>query len=165
MMSAGHSHDSTPYLVNGCPVCDTAREARNRAIEHLTDALYLFNGLRPEGEQPTIRLNLGPMNVTGDDFGRCHSFDLTAKQAESLADAIDSVSAYAMSEAQSLPSGAAVFTAEHPGAAALIADTFDEIFAETDPKSFLNDVFTAPDPEKAGLAYEALLSNDEDGQL
>ncbi|MGW2384428.1 hypothetical protein [Streptomyces sp. NPDC001658] len=165
MNNSGHSHGPTAYFVTGCPLCDAAKNARNQAIDHLTEALYLFNGLRPEGEQPTLRLNLGPVNVTGDDVGRCHSFDLTAKQAECLADAIDSLSAYAVSDREglSLSSEAAVFASQYPAAAALIADTFDEIFAEVDPKVFLNDVLTAPDPDKAGLAYQHLLSGDEDG--
>lgn len=134
--------------------------ARNQAIEHLAEALYLFNGIRPDTTEPTVHVTIAP----GDDPARSHTFELTAKQAESLADAIDSVSAYAMSETVGLSSAAAVFATEHPSTAALIADTFDEIFAETDPKSFLDEVFTAPDPAKSGLAYEALLSGDEDGQ-
>lgn len=167
MFDAGHTHGPTPHFVSDCPLCDAAKDARNRAIEHLTEALYLFNGLRPESdEQPTVRLNLGPIGITSDDVGRCHSFDITAKQAECLADAIESVSAYAMSDRTglSLASEAAVFAAQHPEAAALIADTFDEIFTETDPKVFLDDVLTAPDPEKSGLAYQHLLSGDEDDQ-
>jgi len=133
--------------------------ARNQAIEHLAEALYLFNGIRPDSTEPVVQVSIAP----GDDPARCHTFDLTAKQAEALADAIDSVSAYAMSQTVGLSSPAAVFATQHPNTAALIADTFDEIFAETDPKSFLDEVFTAPDPAKSGLAYEALLSGETDG--
>ena len=92
---AGHSHGPSPYFVPDCALCDAAKEARNRAIGHLNDALRLLSGYRPDGDdRPTLRLNLGPTNVTGEDTGRCHSIDLTPKQAEALADAIDSVNAY-----------------------------------------------------------------------
>lgn len=98
MSDSGHSHGPNAYFVTDCPLCDAAKNARNQAIDHLTEALYLFNGIRPEGEQPTLRLNLGPVNVTGDDVGRCHSFDLSAKQAEALVDAIDSMTPHAMQD-------------------------------------------------------------------
>ena len=98
MFDAGHTHGPTPYFVSDCPLCEAAKEARNRAIEHLAEALYLFNGLRGEDPQPSIRLNLGPIGITGDDVHRCHSFDITAKQAEALADAIDSMNNYIGSE-------------------------------------------------------------------
>lgn len=165
-MFAGHSHKPTDHLVSGCPVCDAQMEARNRAIEHLSEALHLFNGLRPKGDQPTVRVSLSPISLTGDDAGLCHSFDLTAKQVEYLADQTDTGCAYTLFDCAGLatPSPAAVFATEHPAVAGLIADTFDEIFAETDPKVFLDDVLTAADPEKSGLAYQALLAgDDEDG--
>lgn len=166
MNDAGHTHGPSPYFVSDCPLCEAAKEARNRAIAHLTEALYLFNGLRPEGEQPTIRLNLAPINLTGDDTGLCHSYDLTANQLEHLADRIDTDCAYTMFDRAGLAgaSSAAQFAAEHPDVAGWISDAFDEIFAETDPQSFLNDVFTAPDPERSGLAYEDLLGRDADGE-
>ena len=167
MFDAGHTHGPTGHLVNGCPLCEAAKAARNRAIEHLTEALYLFNGLRPEGEQPTIRLNLAPINLTGDDTGLCHSFDLSANQLEHLADRIDTDCAYTMFDRAGLAmaSPAAVFATEHPDVAGWIADAFDEIFAENDPQSFLDDVFTAPDPKKAALAYESLITGESDGDL
>lgn len=95
---AGHSHGPTPHLIDGCPLCDHLKAARNQAIEHLTEALHLLAGLRPETDRPTLRLNIGPIDLTADDTGRCHSIDLTAKQAEALSDAIDSMNAYAGSE-------------------------------------------------------------------
>lgn len=98
MMDAGHTHGPTAYLVNGCPLCDAAKAARNQAIEHLSEALYLLAGLRSEDDPATLRLNLGPINITGDDIGSCHSIDLSAKQAEALSDAIDSMNAYAGSD-------------------------------------------------------------------
>ena len=163
-MAAEHSHGPVGGFVTGCPLCDEQKETRNRAISHLSEALYLLAGLRGHDERATLRLNLGPIGITGDDVHRCHSFDLSAKQAEGLCDAIDSMNAYLTSRPDDSASPAAVFARRHPAAAALIADTFDEIFAEADPKSFLDDVFTAPDPAKSGLAYEALLGS-EDGDL
>ncbi len=163
---AGHTHGPTGHFVTGCPLCDAAKTARNQAIGHLTETLYLFNGLRPEGQQPTIRLNLGPVGITGDDVHLCHSFDITAKQAEVLADAIDSVNAYVSSEATaSMPSDAAVFALQHPDIAGQIADTFDEIFAETDPKVFLDDVLNSANPDSSARAYEDLLHGETDGTL
>jgi hypothetical protein len=97
-MDAGHSHLKTPHFVTDCPLCEAEKAVRNRAIEHLSEALHLLEGLRKPGDKPTIRLNLAPIGVTGDDVARCHSIDLTAKQAEDLADAIDSKNAYVGSE-------------------------------------------------------------------
>ncbi|MFD5848377.1 hypothetical protein [Streptomyces chartreusis] len=161
MFDAGHTHGPTAHFVSDCPLCDAAKDARDRAIEHLHEALYLFNGLRPEDPQPTIRLNLGPIGITGDDVHRCHSFDITAKQAEVLADALDSVNAYAGCE--KLPSTAAVFARQHPDVAGQIADAFDEIFAETDPKVFLDDVLNSANPGDSARAYEDLLNGETDG--
>ncbi|GAA3590635.1 hypothetical protein [Streptomyces osmaniensis] len=98
MFDAGHTHGPTPHFVSDCPLCEAAKGARNQAIEHLSEALYLLAGLRNHDDQPTVRLNLGPIGVTGDDAQRCHSIDLPAKLAEGLADAIDSMTAYAMQD-------------------------------------------------------------------
>lgn len=95
---AGHSHGRTLGFVSGCPLCDAAKEARNQAIEHLHEALFLLSKVNPSGDLPTVRLNLGPIGITGDDVQRCHSVDLTAKQAEALSDAVDSMNAYAGTE-------------------------------------------------------------------
>jgi hypothetical protein len=158
---AGHTHGPTPYFVTDCPLCDAAKEARNQAIAHLAEALYLFNGLGPDGELPTLRLNVSPIGITGDDTRHCHSFDITAKQAEHLADGIESDHAYAGS--RSMPSDAADFAREHPYIAGLISDTFEEIFTETDPRVFLDDVLTSDRPGQAAEAYEDLLGGETDG--
>jgi hypothetical protein len=91
---AGHNHLKTLRFVADCPLCEAEKAVRNRAIEHLSEALHLLEGLRKPGDKPTIRLNLAPIGVTGDDVARCHSIDLSAKQAEALADAIDSMNAH-----------------------------------------------------------------------
>jgi hypothetical protein len=124
---AGHTHRNTAYLIPGCPLCDQQRAVRNQAIAHLSEALHLLSRIRPTGEQPTVRLNLAPIGVTGDDVDLCRSFDLTAKLAEKLSDAIDSMNAYVGSEAPSLP-----FPVE------LDAETIAAI----------TDVFTAIDPRE-----------------
>ncbi|RSN50505.1 hypothetical protein DMH12_24795 [Streptomyces sp. WAC 04229] len=95
---AGHSHGSTLGFVAGCPLCDAAKTARNQAIAHIAEAIHLLSLINPTGARPTLRLNLAPIDLTGDDTGNCHSIDLTSKQAETVADAVDSVNAHAGSE-------------------------------------------------------------------
>ena len=95
---AGHSHGPTPHLIDGCPLCDHLKAARNQAIEHLSEALHLLGRIRGDDDRPTLRLNLAPIDLTADDTSRCHSIDLTAKQAEALSDAIDSMNSYLGSE-------------------------------------------------------------------
>lgn len=157
---AGHTHGPTLGFVTDCPLCDAAKEARNQAIAHLAEALYLFNGLGPDGELPTLRLNVSPIGITGDDTRHCHSIDITAKQAEHLADGIESDHAY---PTRHMPSDAADFADEHPDIAGLIADTFEEIFTETDPRVFLDDVLNSERPGQAAEAYEDLLGGETDG--
>lgn len=99
MFDAGHSHLANGgRLVTGCPLCDHIKTVRNQAIAHLGEALTLLSHISPadpgEDPRPTIRLNLGPIGLTGDDVDNCHSIDLTAKQAEALADAVDSMHDY-----------------------------------------------------------------------
>ncbi|MFJ8727666.1 hypothetical protein [Streptomyces sp. NPDC093269] len=96
---AGHNHLKTAYFVADCPLCDAEKAARNQGIAHLSEALKMLEHVRPEGVQPTIRMNVGPVDLTRDGADHCHSIDLTAKQAEALADAIDSMNAYLGSEA------------------------------------------------------------------
>lgn len=91
---AGHTHGPTPHFVSDCPLCTAAKNTRNQAIAHLAEALHLLSDLDRHAGTPTIRLNLSPIGLTGDDTANCHSIDLTAKRAESIADAIDSMTAY-----------------------------------------------------------------------
>lgn len=97
-MAAKHSHGAVGGFVTGCPLCEEQKETRNRAISHLSEALYLLAGLRGHDERATLRLNLGPIGITGDDVHRCHSIDLSAKQAEALTNAINSMTANAMQD-------------------------------------------------------------------
>jgi hypothetical protein len=138
---AGHSHGPTPHLIDGCPLCDHLKTARNQAIEHLSEALHLLAGIRPETDRPTLRLNIAPIDLTADDTGRCHSIDLSAKQAEALSDAIDSMNAYAGSEPPARPMPGLVEeipTGEWSAAAVAQYDTdlWDAVnaaYAELDP--------------------------------
>ncbi|GAA3808710.1 hypothetical protein GCM10022206_54020 [Streptomyces chiangmaiensis] len=96
---AGHNHLRTPYFVADCPLCEADKTERNQGIAHLSEALGMLEHIRPEGVQPTIRMNVGPVDLTNGGTDHCHSIDLTAKQVEALADAIDSMNAYLGSEA------------------------------------------------------------------
>jgi len=93
-----HSHQFPRRLTPGCPACAPRIEARNQAIAHLAEALHLLTGSGSSDEQATLRLNIGPINLTGADVTNCHSIDITPKQAEGLADAVDSMNAYLDSE-------------------------------------------------------------------
>lgn len=159
MFDAGHSHLPTGHLVNGCPLCDAEKAQRNAAIDHLSDALTLFANLRRDGDPATVRTNLGPADITSDDVQRCHSYDLSARQIDSLADAVDSLNAYVGSERQTKPSSATVFATQHPQLAAELVDAF----AEVDPISLLDDVLNSPNPGKSAEAYEDLVTGETDG--
>ncbi|MEU7338687.1 hypothetical protein [Streptomyces sp. NPDC007074] len=100
---AGHTHGKTPYFVTGCPLCDAEKATRNQAIEHLSEALHLLQDLSADGSKPRVRLNLGPVGVTGDDISLCRSFDVTAKTVEKLADAISAMNAHTMAQPPALP--------------------------------------------------------------
>lgn len=186
---AGHTHGPTHLFVTGCPLCDAAKAVRDRALAHLGEALLLLSKIQPvdpsEDPRPTIRLNLAPIGLTGDDHNNCYGADLTAKQAEALADAVDSLSAYRMSElpipflpadtdetpAQSGgPTGEQVGSGEWSAAAVaqnnpdLYADVTD-LFMLVDPQSYLDDVFASPDPHESLNAYEQLVTGEWDGDL
>jgi hypothetical protein len=176
MMDAGHSHGPSPYLVNGCPLCDAEKAARNQAIEHLHEALHLLSLINRFEGQPTIRINLGPINLTGDDVQHCHSVDLPAKHAEALADAIDSMNACAGSEAPT--SSEPVVAAEHEAigtgewSAAAVAQNDPDLYAVVtnlfmlvEPESYLDDVFAAQSPEAAMAAFEQMVTGEWDGEL
>jgi hypothetical protein len=172
---AGHSHGPTPHLVTGCPLCDADKTARDQAIAHLTEALRILASIRPDDARPTRRINVAPIGVTGDDTHLCHNIDLTAKQAEGLSDAIDSLSAYAATDLpatppltagadrEAIPSGewSAAAVAQHSrDMYAEITDFLDSI----DPISLLDDVLNSDRPGQAAEAYEQL-TGEWDGEL
>ncbi|MEU5742046.1 hypothetical protein ABZ784_29145 [Streptomyces tendae] len=109
---AGHSHLPAPGFVTGCPLCDTAKTARNQAIAHYAEALRMLADLNQQHGIPTIRVNIAPIGLTGDDVDNCHSIDIPAKLGEALADAADSMNAYLGSEAEDQLIGQAMRQAE-----------------------------------------------------
>ncbi|MFJ6069074.1 hypothetical protein ACIQHU_39295 [Streptomyces tendae] len=100
---AGHSHLPAPGFVTGCPLCDAAKTARNQAIAHYAEALRMLADLDRHPGTPTIRVNIAPIGLTGDDVDNCHSIDIPAKLAEALADVVDSMNAYLSSEPDNAP--------------------------------------------------------------
>jgi hypothetical protein len=192
---ASHSHLPTTSFVTGCPMCDAAKAVRDQALAHFAEALLLLSQVPPvdpsEESTNTIRLNLAPIGLTGDDTGNCYSIDLTAKQAEALADAVDSMNAYLGSEQhpiddalRGLAAAVTDYVVPRPGgllgervgsgewsAAAvaqndpqLFADVLD-VFTEVDPQDYLDDVLTSIDPEAAAAAYEQMVTGEWDGDL
>ncbi|MFJ8657475.1 hypothetical protein ACIRNU_34695 [Streptomyces rochei] len=172
---AGHTHGPTPHFVTGCPLCDAAKNARNQAIAHFAEALHLLSDLDRHQGTPTIRVNIAPIGLTGDDAPHCHSIDLTAKRAEALADAIDSMNAYLSCPPaepvdalhavtrESIPTGewsAAAVAQNDPDLYADVTDLFDSI----DPISLLDDVLKSDLPEEAAAAYEQM-TGEWDGEL
>lgn len=163
--------------------------ARDRAIEHLAEALYLLNGIRPETDpgEALLRLSIAP----AEDPARCHSFDLTAKQIEGLADAIDSMNAYLEADrmhdmtvdTDSLnrrkaefvgwlegQAGEEIASGEFSAAAVaqctpdLYADVTD-VFDDIDPISLLDDVLNSANPGDSAVAYEDLVTGETDGGI
>jgi hypothetical protein len=167
-MDAGHSHLKTPHFVTDCPLCEAEKAVRNRAIENLSEALHLLEGLRKPGDKPTIRLNLAPIGVTGDDVDRCHSIDLSAKQAEALADAIDSMNAHddtvraAFQQAQ--PVIEALIEVDEASVARRGAELMAWMEGQTgeaiDSGEWTADAFISTDPELAAEIVETFLALD-----
>lgn len=159
MFDAGHSHLANGgRLVTGCPLCDHIKTVRNQAIAHLGEALTLLSHIPPvdptEDPRPTIRLNLGPIGLTGDDVDNCHSIDLTAKQAESLADAVDSMHAHLSSEEHPVAEAVSNAVVARPGgplgeavgsgewSAAAVAQNDPDLYAD------VTDLFLLIDPRE-----------------
>jgi len=62
-----------------------------RAIAHLAEALHLLACVRDRGDNTSIPIHIGPA-----DAG--HTVHVTAKTAEAIADAVDSINSYMASE-------------------------------------------------------------------
>lgn len=172
---AGHSHLPAPGFVTGCPLCDTAKTARNQAIAHYAEALRMLADLDRHPGTPTIRINIAPIGLTGDDVDNCHSIDIPAKLAEALADAVDSMNAYLGSEPPAVDALPAV-NREAIGvgewSAAAVAQCYPDLYADVtdlflviDPQDYLDDVFNAPEPDRSLAAYEQLVTGEWDGDL
>jgi hypothetical protein len=67
--------------------------ARNRAILALAEALTGFAYERTPGEQPDIRIVIGPVGINELDVAHCHSIDVTTAGTHKLADAVDAMRA------------------------------------------------------------------------
>ncbi|MFE7077256.1 hypothetical protein ACFU96_44945 [Streptomyces sp. NPDC057620] len=67
--------------------------ARNRAILGLAEALTSSAYQRTPGEQPDIRIIIGPVGINDLDVAHCHSIDVTTARTRQLADAVDAMCA------------------------------------------------------------------------
>ncbi|MFJ7023281.1 hypothetical protein ACIQUW_33460 [Streptomyces sp. NPDC101117] len=161
---AGHTHGPTHLFVTGCPLCDAAKAVRDRALAHLGEALLLLSKIQPvdpsEDPRPTIRLNLAPIGLTGDDHGNCYGADLTAKQAEELADAVDLLSAYRMSELPIpyLPADTVDVTVDP-----VLVDELEQHCLGMDA-DFLMDI-AAQDPNSAVAAFDEIFEYASQDQI
>jgi hypothetical protein len=173
-----HNHSPSGHLIPGCDACRLVAEARNQALNHLAEAVDLLATIHQQhtDQQPVLRMNLAPIDLTGDGIDHCRSIDLTAKLAEALADAVDSMSAHTASEPpaaipvtagadrEAIPSGEWSAAAVAQCDPELYADVTD-LFLLIDPRSYLADVVAADCPEAAQAAFEQLVTGEWDGEL
>jgi hypothetical protein len=136
-MDAGHNHLKTLRFVTDCPLCEAEKSVRNQAIEHLSEALHLLEGLRKPGDKPTIRLNLAPIGVSGDD----------------LADAIDTASGITLENA-------AVRDALAKGKARLESWMAGQVSESIDSGEWTADALISADPELAAEIVDTFLELD-----
>lgn len=172
-----HNHPFPTRLTIDCPACAPAINARNQAIDHLSEALDILAGLQDPDTAKTIRLSLSPLHLSDiHTVDLCHGWEITPKVAEFLADAVDSMNAHLGSQPaptvdavppvcrEAIASGeysAAAVAQNEPG---LYADVTD-LFMLVDPQSYLDDVFNAPEPDRSLAAYEQMVTGewDEEG--
>ncbi|MGW1171690.1 hypothetical protein [Streptomyces sp. NPDC002550] len=119
---------------------------RDRAIHALAEALTGLVCERASGEQPDIRINIGPVGVNGLDVAHCHSFDVTTANTHKLADAVDAM----LAMLTSLPPRAGVGL--DPLTIADLTDYFDEL----DLTAITRDVLNVTRPEKRVAVTRAL---------
>lgn len=171
-----HNHPFPTRLTVDCPACAPAINARNQAIDHLSEALDILAGLQDPDTAKTIRLSLSPLHLSDiHTVDLCHGWEITPKVAEFLADAVDSTNAHLGSQPapavdavpavcrEAIASGeysAAAVAQNEPGLYADVTDLFDSI----DPISLLGEVFKSDQPRAAAEAYEEL-TGEWDGEL
>ncbi|MEV8248098.1 hypothetical protein AB0R01_30645 [Streptomyces rochei] len=151
-------------------------DAARKAIAHLAEALYLLSSVRDQGDTTDVPIHIGPATAG-------HTIHVTARTAEALSDAVDSMNAYLASEevqddklraaarqAGILPGAHESIGAGEWSAAAvaqndweLYADVTD-LFDSIDPISLLDDVLKSDLPEEAAAAYEQM-TGEWDGEL
>jgi hypothetical protein len=119
---------------------------RNRAIQALAEALAGLAYERTPGEQPTIRINIGPLGLGGLDVAHCHSIDVTTANTHKLADAVDAM----LAMLGSLPPQAGDVL--DPLALADLTDYFDDL----DLTALTRDVLDAARPEDRVAVTRAL---------
>lgn len=128
----------------------TTPDAETTLINLLEQLLRLCP---PDGEQIgrfTIR------TASGDFVG---DVVLPEKAVLALTDAVSAVADY--HERDKAPAPTAPSTTVDPLLIAEIQDHFDAI----DPTKFLDDVMASDDPERAAVAYEELVTGEQDGDL
>ncbi|MDX3531613.1 hypothetical protein P1P75_35775 [Streptomyces sp. ID05-39B] len=166
---AGHSHLATPHLVPDCPLCEAVKAARDLALAHLAEAVHLLAAINPTDDLPQVRMNLAPIGLTGNDVANCYSIDLTPKQAEGLADAVDSMHAHLGSQ-PAAPINPDTIPSGEWGADAVAqndTDVWDEVndlFADLDLVAITRDVLNDRAVSKLAvtLALDSLLGEISD---
>lgn len=119
---------------------------RDQAIHALAEALTGLACEPAAGEQPDIRINIGPVSLHGLDAAHCHSIDVTTAHTHKLADAVDAM----LAMLNSLPPQAG--TSLHPLAVAELTDLFDGL----DLTALTGDVLDATRPEDRLAVTRAL---------
>ncbi|MEU5298019.1 hypothetical protein [Streptomyces umbrinus] len=92
-------HADTVEILYEAPLSEPPRDEvpadshgdRNRAIHALAEALTDLASKRTPGEQPDIRINIGPVGINGLDVAHCHSIDVTTATSHKLADIVDAL--------------------------------------------------------------------------
>ncbi|WP_331720271.1 hypothetical protein OG985_50050 (plasmid) [Streptomyces sp. NBC_00289] len=120
--------------------------ARDRAIQALAEALAGLAYEPAAGEQPDIRINIGPVGLHGLDVAHCHSIDVTTASTHTLADAVDAM----LATLSSLPPQAGIGL--DPLTIAELTDYFDEL----DLTELTRDVLDATRPEDRLAVTRAL---------
>ncbi|MGV9342886.1 hypothetical protein [Streptomyces sp. NPDC003688] len=120
--------------------------ARDRAIHALAEALTSLAYEPTTGEQPDIRINIGPVGLHGLDAAHCHSIDVTTANTHHLADAVDAMLATLTSLPPQLRVGL------DPLTIAELTDYFDEL----DLTELTGEVLEATRPEDRRAVTRAL---------
>lgn len=126
-------------------LADEHRE-RDRAIQALAEALAGLAYEPATGEQPDIRINIGPVGLHGLDVAHCHSLDVTTANTHKLADAVDAM----LATLNSLPPQTG--TSLDPLTIAELTDYFDEL----DLTELTRDVLDVTRPEDRLAVTRAL---------
>lgn len=119
---------------------------RDRAIQALAQTLAVLEYDPAAGEQPDIRINIGPVGLHGLDVAHCHSIDVTTASTHNLADAVAAM----LATLSSLPPHADISL--DPLNIAELTDYFDEL----DLTELTRDVLNATRPEDRVAVTRAL---------